>query len=673
LTLPDFASVDSGQDDSTGACVQFEAIITTTTSCDSPRWIAVETSPTTRQTTTSCSPPSSPQHALQLLSQAVLSDVSSTPHILASTPVWGPEDSEYDDSDQSSQEEGGSVAGLSVDDAQDRSIDVPGSITTTTPEEDALSMGLHEESVGASEQTHVSKKDAALDEALEKDQIHADTTSITETSEEDITHHSAEVALLGSCESTGSPESVVVQHTATVLPPHMLATTSSLSIDVDEIIKAAPTDEKPNEEEATPIDVTATPTDEKAEEDASPADAASASTDCVAVSPPPSHESSAEGNPQIQSESPPSSSPIAEITLHGPQPNGGDEAPVSHSSEEQFPSLEAKSYDEITVSSSGPESPLDLKSSPQKDLLPEESHDGIIVNSSEGGSPLPSPAHSKVVEGSSLSVSATQSLDLSMVTEATPPRVEKRPPPPIDTQLASTPTTPDNPLKSLTATGSYQPRPIKNLIRRDLRSPDEVVVERALQQITIDCFYDASARSLIARSGGLLSIVTAMEDHASNPKIQIAACQALEKLALDGDNEQAVAELGGIETVLGAMMGHFGNIRVQEAAWSALQNLTCQNAALELSMDATPGSMMVLVQSLQQHGGHDGVAMHGAATLANLCIPKAARLEQVVQAKGMVLLATLLQDHWANPVARADIGHSLERLCASIAQGDGPC
>ena len=213
---------------------------------------------------------------------------------------------------------------------------------------------------------------------------------------------------------------------------------------------------------------------------------------------------------------------------------------------------------------------------------------------------------------------------------------------------------------------NYKRKPLRDLLRRDLHSPDEAVVERALQQITIDCFYDESARSLIARTGGLLSIIGAMEDHPENARIQIAACQALEKLALDSENERAVSELGGIDCILGAMMSHFDNIRVQESSWSALQNLTCGNALTEMTFDSTDGGMTMLVRAFEQHASNSGVAMHASATLANLCIPNAERTEHVVAADGIVALAKALQQHWSDDVARCEISHSLERLCESI-------
>lgn len=163
-----------------------------------------------------------------------------------------------------------------------------------------------------------------------------------------------------------------------------------------------------------------------------------------------------------------------------------------------------------------------------------------------------------------------------------------------------------------------------------------------------------------------MSIIGAMEDHPENARIQIAACQALEKLALDPENERAVSELGGIDCILTAMMNHFDNLRIQESCWSALQNLTCGNALTEMTFDGTDGGMTMLVRAFEQHASNSGVAMHASAALANLCIPSAERTEHVVMADGVVTMAKALQQHWSDDVARSDISHSLERLCESI-------
>ena len=120
-------------------------------------------------------------------------------------------------------------------------------------------------------------------------------------------------------------------------------------------------------------------------------------------------------------------------------------------------------------------------------------------------------------------------------------------------------------------------RTMTRLIRKDLWSHDSVQVESALLHLA-DVASDPDKVALIARTGGLLAIVNCMEQHTLHAGIQVAACNALEKLALDSENELAIGEVGGVEAIQGAMMTHFGDTRVQEAAWSALWNLSCGNA-----------------------------------------------------------------------------------------------
>mmetsp|Transcript_12685 Transcript_12685/g.26283 ORF Transcript_12685/g.26283 Transcript_12685/m.26283 type:complete len:560 (-) Transcript_12685:2870-4549(-) len=103
-----------------------------------------------------------------------------------------------------------------------------------------------------------------------------------------------------------------------------------------------------------------------------------------------------------------------------------------------------------------------------------------------------------------------------------------------------------------------------DLIRTDLWSPDKSLVLDAMKHVIADAAASEKNRSLIARTGGLFAVVKAMESHSAVTEIQIAGCQALEKLALDTDNEIAIEQVGGVETILAAMMGHFDNAKVHE-------------------------------------------------------------------------------------------------------------
>ena len=230
---------------------------------------------------------------------------------------------------------------------------------------------------------------------------------------------------------------------------------------------------------------------------------------------------------------------------------------------------------------------------------------------------------------------------------------------PLRTAVAA-PTTPActiTPATTTTPQSTYQPRSLKDLVRRDLRSTDAAVVERALHQITLDCWDKGTARSLVARAGGVLSILTVLEDYQGHVNIQVAACHALAKLSLDADNELAVAELGGLD-ILWRLATASSSPRVSQAAWAALQNCTCQLQDWETDM-----SLWAQVLSQQP----SSAVAHAAATAANLCVADKDRTATFGQAGGLVAMAQALQENWHDPDVRADVASSLARVCDCVA------
>jgi len=202
---------------------------------------------------------------------------------------------------------------------------------------------------------------------------------------------------------------------------------------------------------------------------------------------------------------------------------------------------------------------------------------------------------------------------------------------------------------------------VSEIIRRDLWSKDESVVETALAELAEKAASAQSYRNGIARTGGILAIVRAMEQNIDSDKIQMAACHALEKLALDTENELAIGEVGGVDAILGAMMAHFTNEPVQEAAWSALWNCTCGNACDTMTID-TQGGMAAIVSCMKQHADNAIVQTNACGSLTNLCLDNDERLEALVAADGFVAIAGALQRHWSNPVVRNEASHAMTSL-----------
>ena len=241
--------------------------------------------------------------------------------------------------------------------------------------------------------------------------------------------------------------------------------------------------------------------------------------------------------------------------------------------------------------------------------------------------------------------------------------------------------------------------PMTDVIRKDLWSSDQETVWVALLMVAAEAAASDTNRSLIARSGGLFAVVRAMETHSSVAKIQIAGCQALEKLAIDSDNELAIEQVGrlclgdcisfltvysfpthdsilflnvgGFEAVLAAMMGHFADVLVNEAAWSTLMNLTCANSEKELTLD-TSGGMRAIIEAMKAHIESPIVQKNACGALANLCGHHSKRMQAFTEANGFILLATVMQKYWNQPDVRAEACHAMSTLCDPFLTSNKP-
>ena len=202
---------------------------------------------------------------------------------------------------------------------------------------------------------------------------------------------------------------------------------------------------------------------------------------------------------------------------------------------------------------------------------------------------------------------------------------------------------------------------LTEIIRKDLWSEDRNLVESSL--VELGKMAEANAPT-IARSGGLLAIVQIMEQHIDHPGIQVSACHALEKLALDHENEVAISEVGGLEAVISSMMANFHDDRVHEAGWSALWNMTCHHA--DLAVDIEEG-LQALTSCMAEHAQQPNVQRNACGTLANLC-QSPDRMKALRDAGGFVAIATALENHWDNDEVRQEASNALTTLLEPLAE-----
>lgn len=239
------------------------------------------------------------------------------------------------------------------------------------------------------------------------------------------------------------------------------------------------------------------------------------------------------------------------------------------------------------------------------------------------------------------------------------------------TATSSSPTTQEAPAShgsksntTITTTSNWKPRSLRDLVRKDLRSSHVDTVERALHQITIDCWDDPKARSAVARAGGILEIVNILEDYGTQQeRLATAACQAIEKLALDADNEIAMAAMGGCR-LLYQLATTSNSGRVQEAAWAALQNCTCAATAEGDEWDMQQWATQVLPR-LQEYPVQ---LVHAAAASANICVADPQQCHVFGEAGGLVAMATAIRHHWHDTAVRAELAQSMTRICEAVAE-----
>jgi hypothetical protein len=163
-----------------------------------------------------------------------------------------------------------------------------------------------------------------------------------------------------------------------------------------------------------------------------------------------------------------------------------------------------------------------------------------------------------------------------------------------------------------------------------------------------------------------------MEVNLVHDRIQMAACTALEKLALDADTQVAIGEVGGISAVVGAMGAHVDNAGVQQASCAALVNISHHHGTenddyLEISAD---GAIQALCTSMMRHGDNVEIQANAFGALANLCLDNQERLKELSQAGGLAAMTMALQKPWKSKTEKHEAISTLSILLRGLAECD---
>jgi hypothetical protein len=210
------------------------------------------------------------------------------------------------------------------------------------------------------------------------------------------------------------------------------------------------------------------------------------------------------------------------------------------------------------------------------------------------------------------------------------------------------------------------PKNLNEILKDDIFSKDVKVVENALRNLAQKADDDLEYRAHIVQSGGILSVVRAMEQNAHNARIQVLACRTLEKIAQDRENRLSVGEVGGVEAVVGAMSEHMSDEAVAEATCSALLILTSECLGNQVSTETA--ALDVIVSCMRRYARNTLIQETAYRTLANLCLEDKEKLIALSQMGGFVVMSAALVLHWDTPKVKNEAVSTLAQLFGRLAQ-----
>ncbi|CAB9511989.1 expressed unknown protein [Seminavis robusta] len=212
---------------------------------------------------------------------------------------------------------------------------------------------------------------------------------------------------------------------------------------------------------------------------------------------------------------------------------------------------------------------------------------------------------------------------------------------------------------------------VAELLRRDIWSPDSAVVRSALEKLEQEASKGVHERSNIVKYGGLLAILRSMDMKPDQAPIQMAACAALEKMAIDATTQVAIGEVGGIPAIAHAMELHVDNVHLQQTACRALSALTRHRDDNVASSCKDPlqaeGVVALVTSSMTKHPEDPEIQAHSFGALANLCLDNQERLRELKQSGGLGTMTMALQVPWANKTDQHEAISTLSILLRSLA------
>ena len=212
--------------------------------------------------------------------------------------------------------------------------------------------------------------------------------------------------------------------------------------------------------------------------------------------------------------------------------------------------------------------------------------------------------------------------------------------------------------KSVTASGAQQTTGLVNLLKDGLKDSRVEAQEYALWSLS--GITDAASREVIAASGGIQPLITALQGRKLSDTAQEHAVSVLSRLAPIGHNAKAIEEAMGIDPLVQLLSE--GNVNAKEHAALALAQLARRASAGRKISEA--GGVAAFVAWL--HEKVPGPAELAAHALAEIALDDGDMQVQIAEAGACMPLIAMVRA-WSTVAAEADAGGSASKSTQSVA------
>ena len=158
---------------------------------------------------------------------------------------------------------------------------------------------------------------------------------------------------------------------------------------------------------------------------------------------------------------------------------------------------------------------------------------------------------------------------------------------------------------------------------------------------------NAENEASIGTNGGIVDVIMAMQTHAAVVAVQQRACGALAQIAVSSvENKRRIAAGGGITAVLSAMRNHRAAVAVQEQACRALWNIA--GGSVIAALFGWNGGIADVIMAMQTHATVAAVQENGCGALAKFGQDYDASEFSIAADGGITAVLSAMRNHRAD-------------------------